>query len=78
MFKNCSEEEEYLKCKIEFSKYLEDRNYNKDLIHKSFEKVELLKRDNMISKNLSSSNSKNSERCFPLVCDFDPYLQLVK
>ena len=74
VFKNCSEEEEYLKCKIEFSKYLEDRNYNKDLIHKSFEKVELLKRDNMISKNLSSSNSKNSERCFPLVCDFDPNL----
>ena len=74
VFKNCSEEEEYLKSKAEFSRYLEDRNYSKDLILKSFEKVEQLDRDNLISRNLSSSNSKNSERCFPLVCDFNPNL----
>ena len=74
VFKNCSEKDEYLKSKVEFSRYLEDRNYSKDLILKSFEKVEQLERDNLISKNLTSSNSKNSERCFPLVCDFNPNL----
>ena len=74
VYKNCSERDEYLKSKSEFTKYLEERNYNSSLITKSFDKIEKVDRDSLISSNSTNSSNKNSERCFPLVCDFDPNL----
>ena len=75
VFKNCSERSEFVNSKVEFSKYLEDRNYNSDLISNSFDKVEKLDRQSLISKQSSSKNKdRGSDRCFPLVCDFNPGL----
>ncbi|KAL5258256.1 hypothetical protein ACHWQZ_G013033 [Mnemiopsis leidyi] len=73
IFKNCSEESEYYKSKLEFSKYLEDRNYSKVTIEKAFQKVEKSDRNAIIAKDVSSKSDKN-EKCFPLVCDFNPGL----
>ena len=74
VYKNCSESDEYLKSKSEFTKYLEERNYNSSLITKSFDKIEKVDPNSLISSNSTNSSNKNSERCFPLVCDFDPNL----
>ena len=68
VYKNCSERDEYLKSKSEFTKYLEERNYNISLITKSFDKIEKVDRDSLISSNSTNSSNKNSERCFPLAC----------
>ena len=74
VFKNCSEAVEYQKSKTEFSKYLEDRNYDSNIIKNAFEKVEKLDRKKLIAKDIPSNNSNDSNRCFPLVCDFNPGL----
>ena len=74
VFKNCSEDSEYNKSKVEFSKYLEDRNYSNVAIEKAFQKVEKLDRNAIIAKDVSSIKSDTNEKCFPLVCDFNPGL----
>ena len=73
VYKNCSENEEYQKCRNEFKSYLENRNFNSELINNSFDKVEKLERNAIINKEKSNVNNKG-DRCFPLVCDFNPGL----
>jgi hypothetical protein len=73
IYKNCSETEEYQKCKTEFKTYLGNRNYNSELINNAFDKVEKLERDAIINKEKSNVNNRG-DRCFPLVCDFNPGL----
>ena len=73
VLKNCSEESEFQKSKIEFSKHLEARNYDCNIIDRAFDKVEKLDRNSIILKDISTTRDK-SERCFPLVCDFNPGL----
>ena len=73
VYTNCSEQSEYDKCKAEFTSYLKNRNYDHDLICKAFNKAETLDRSTVISRGKSSTTGKN-DRCFPLVCDFNPAL----
>ena len=72
VFKNCSVKEEYSRSRIEYTEYLEDRNYDNDLINSAFDKVEKLDRNKLI--NSDSLHKESSERCYPLVCDFNPSL----
>ena len=75
IYKICSDNEDYNNAKIEYSNYLERRGYNRNLVADSFTKVEKLNRLEIIYKKNSNKNTKSKdERCFPLVCDFNPAL----
>ena len=74
VYKNCSDPETYIKCKNDFTNYMQDRLYSKDLIGKAFQTAESLNRDSVITKESKINPSDGNQRCFPLVCDFNPSL----
>ena len=73
VFKLSSETESYELAKAEFSDYLMNRGYSKDVVSESFVKVEQLNRHDLIYKS-NKGEVNNSTRNFPLVCDFNPSL----
>ena len=72
VFTTCSEPEEYEKCKTEFMSYLEKRNYNRKFVIEAFERAEKLDRISIISGVKNNSVKYKGDRCYPLVCDFNP------
>ena len=76
LFKICSEHNEYIKSKEEYTGYLSSRGFSADSISNAFSKVEQLDRSKMILLKESDEPSSicESARNFPLVIDFNPDL----
>ena len=72
IYKITSDEAEYTKSKEEYKKYLLNRRYSDAIIAESFEKAEKKERQSLYNTKCDTSKSHN--RCFPLVCDYNPGL----
>ena len=67
-----SEATEYTKSKQQYSDYLLERGYNEAIIKESFQRIEEKERTSLYNTKKDTKNE--SERCFPLICDFNPGL----
>ena len=76
IYKITSEATEYAKSKQQYSDYLLERGYREEIIKESFQKIEEKERTSLY--NTRKDTKKESKRCFPLICDFNPGLPNIR
>ena len=67
--RNCSTPESFEKRSIEYQNYLINRGYNPNQVRQQFDKVRSIPR-----KDLLAPTTKESNKLFPLVLDYNPNL----